>query len=30
MKVLATFKEGDKTKVIVDRKGEMIEEDIQF
>ncbi|MGB6269848.1 MAG: PDZ domain-containing protein, partial [Olleya sp.] len=30
MMALSTFEEGDKTKVIVDRKGEMVEEEIQF
>jgi len=30
MKVLSTFKEGDKTIVVVDRNGEMVEKEIQF
>lgn len=30
MKVLSTFKEGDKTTVVVDRNGEMVEKEIQF
>ncbi|WP_298492769.1 M20/M25/M40 family metallo-hydrolase [uncultured Algibacter sp.] len=30
MKVLATFETGNKTKVVVDRKGELVEADIQF
>ncbi|GAL65427.1 probable aminopeptidase [Jejuia pallidilutea] len=30
MKVLATFEKGDKTKVIVNRKGEMVEAEINF
>ncbi|WP_345275344.1 M28 family peptidase [Litoribaculum gwangyangense] len=30
MKVLATFKEGDKTKVVVDRNGNMVEAEIEF
>lgn len=30
MKVLSTFKEGDKTKVIVDRKGKIVETEIEF
>ncbi len=30
MKVLATFKEGDKTNVTVDRKGKLIDATIQF
>lgn len=30
MKVLATFEAGNKTKVVVDRKGELVEADIQF
>jgi Zn-dependent M28 family amino/carboxypeptidase len=30
MKVLATFEKGNTTKVIVDRKGEMVEADIEF
>ncbi|NNC49383.1 MAG: M28 family peptidase [Flaviramulus sp.] len=30
MKVLATFKEGDRTKVIVERESKLIEADIEF
>lgn len=30
MKILATFEEGDKTKVLVDRSGKMVETEIQF
>lgn len=30
MKVLATFEKGNSTKVIVDRKGEMVEANIEF
>lgn len=30
MKVLSTFKEGDKTTVVVDRNGKMVEKEIQF
>lgn len=30
MKVLSTFKEGDKTTVVVDRNGTMVEKEIQF
>lgn len=30
MKILALFKEGDKTKVIVDRSGKMVEAEIAF
>ena len=30
MKVLATFDKGDATKVVVDRKGVMVEADINF
>ena len=30
MKVLATFEKGDKTKVVVDRKGKMVEKEIEF
>lgn len=30
MKVLATFKKGDKTKVVVDRGGEKVEANIEF
>jgi S1-C subfamily serine protease len=30
MKVLATFDKGNKTKVVVDRKGELVEAEINF